>query len=109
MYVWQYGLADYSMGLAAQHLRDESNATALFGRAAKAWRALWDPSTRGGFLRAKDAAGDFIEPFDEFAWAGGAGEYTEAAGNHACKYDDSRLRVLQRGSIDFTCRMSRGH
>jgi putative alpha-1,2-mannosidase len=55
---------------------DTATAAALRNRSDRAWRSLWDPAFKGGFLRAKDEHGGWESPFDEFAWDG---PYTEGS------------------------------
>ena len=73
-----YNLADFSMSLAAAALGHTENAKLLLNR-SKSWRSLFDPSFKGGFMRPKYANGSWLTPFDEFAWEGNSGEFTEAA------------------------------
>ena len=74
-----YALADRSMSLAARFRGDNATAATLEARSRKAWRALFDPSFKGGFFRPRDASGAWQQPFDELAWEGAGGEYTEAS------------------------------
>lgn len=74
-----YALADYSMSLAAKKVGDTKSATELKVRSQNAWRMLWDGEYKGGFFRPKNADGKWISNFDEFAWEGDSGEYTEAS------------------------------
>lgn len=79
-----YWHADYAIGNAARFLGKEelkkidpsfeNDAENLLQR-SKNWVKLLDPET--GFFRNKDANGNFVPGFDEFAWGPQAG-YTEA-------------------------------
>ena len=73
-----YNLADYSMSLAAAELGLESEAATLLNR-SRGWRHLFDRTFKGGFMRPRHGNGSWFAPFDEFAWEGNAGEFTEAA------------------------------
>ena len=58
---------------------DTSNHTILLARSERAWRSLFDGDFKGGFFRPKDAEGRWEEAFDEFAWEGSTGQFTEAS------------------------------
>ena len=66
------------MSRAASELGHTDDAALLLNR-SKSWRSLFDPSFKGGFMRPKYENGSWLSPFDEFAWEGSSGEYTEAA------------------------------
>jgi len=76
-----YALADAAMSLAAKKRGDAAAAETLRKRSSEAWRALFDAEFKGGFMRPKFANGSFVAAatFDEFAWEGASGEYTEAS------------------------------
>jgi len=73
-----YNLADFSMSLAAADLGLTEDAARLLNR-SRSWRKIFDPSFKGGFMRPKSENGTWLTPFDEFAWEGNDGEFTEAA------------------------------
>ena len=73
-----YNLADWSMSLAASELGLTEEAAKLRNRSTT-WRMLFDDSFKGGMMRPRYANGSWLEPFDEFAWEGNSGEFTEAA------------------------------
>lgn len=41
---------------------------AMFEKRSQNWRKLFDPAT--GFLRGKNADGNWVEPFDQYTWGG---------------------------------------
>jgi len=66
-----YAYDDWCVAQIAQtenHLEDYK----LLMERAQNYRRLWDASV--GFMRPKDAAGHWIEPFDQFAWGGSYAE-----------------------------------
>jgi predicted alpha-1,2-mannosidase len=56
---------DFCIAQIAKALGKTGDAEAFTAR-SRNWRKLFDPQT--GFLRGKHANGDWLEPFDEFAW-----------------------------------------
>ena len=66
--------SDHALSHAARVLGLSSEADVLAARAAN-WSLLLDPAT--GFMRARQASGNFTPEFDEFAWGPSVG-YTEA-------------------------------
>ena len=70
-----YVLADYAVAQAAEKLGESAKAKQLLDQSERAWRAIFDSSS-GGFFRARNDTGSFVEPFDKFGWGG---PYTEAS------------------------------
>jgi len=62
-----YAYDDWCVAQAARKLGKMDDYRLLMER-AKNYRKSWDPSV--GFMRARDAEGKWVEPFDEFAWGG---------------------------------------
>jgi predicted alpha-1,2-mannosidase len=70
----EYALADHALALAAGALGKEEVRDRFLER-GKAYRHYIDPVT--GFARGRDSGGKFREPFDPFAAAHRANDYTE--------------------------------
>jgi predicted alpha-1,2-mannosidase len=62
-----YAYDDWCVAQIAKHENQLEDYKELMARAQN-YRLLWDAGT--GFMRPKDAAGHWIEPFDQFAWGG---------------------------------------
>ena len=62
-----YSYNDWCCAVVAESV-GETEHLELFKRRAGNWRNVFDASTR--FLRPKDQAGRFVEPFDPFRWGG---------------------------------------
>lgn len=58
---------DHCIGLIAELLGDEKLAV-VYRRRGQNYRNLFDPAT--GFMRAKNADGQFVTPFDPIEWGG---------------------------------------
>lgn len=75
----------------------------VFARQMYNYKNLFDPKTR--FMRAKDAKGDWIEPFDPMDWGG---PYTEGNAWHwtwSVFQDTQGLINLMGGDKNFTAKM----
>ena len=91
----------------ARAIGDEKSASE-YARMANFYRNLWDPKTR--FFRPKNAAGEFVEPFDPILSGGKGGRnyYTE---NNAWTYiwdvqhDLAHLRELLGGPAGMSRRL----
>ncbi len=68
-----YIYGDYCIGLTARALGREDLAEAYFERGMQ-YKLLYDKDS--GFMRGRDSAGKFVEPFDPFSWGG---DYTEGS------------------------------
>ena len=66
-----YAYDDWCVAQIAQAENHPEDYKMLMARAQN-YRLLWDPSV--GFMRPKDTAGRWIEPFDEFGWGGAYAE-----------------------------------
>ncbi len=62
-----YAYDDWCVAQIARQQHQEEDYQTLMARAQN-YRRLWDAGT--GFMRPKNAAGHWIEPFDQFAWGG---------------------------------------
>jgi predicted alpha-1,2-mannosidase len=62
-----YAYDDWCVAQIARQQNRLDDYKVLMARAQN-YRLLWDTNT--GFMRPKDAAGHWIEPFDQFAWGG---------------------------------------
>jgi predicted alpha-1,2-mannosidase len=67
-----YAYDDWCIAQIAKEQGDLDDYHALIARSQN-YHLLWDPNV--GFMRPKDANGNWIEPFDPFAWGG---SYTES-------------------------------
>ncbi len=74
-------------------------------RRSQNYRASWDPSV--GFFRAKDAAGKWIEPFDEFAWGGAYVEGSAWQCSWAVQHDVDGLAELHGGRQKMADKLDR--
>lgn len=75
----------------------------VFARQMYNYKNLFDPKTR--FMRAKDAKGDWIEPFDPMDWGG---PYTEGNAWHwtwSVFHDTQGLINLMGGDKNFTAKI----
>ncbi|MCQ6959827.1 GH92 family glycosyl hydrolase [Mucilaginibacter aquariorum] len=75
----------------------------VFGRQMYNYKNLFDPKTR--FMRAKDAKGNWIEPFDPMDWGG---PYTEGNAWHwtwSVFHDTQGLINLMGGDKNFTAKL----
>lgn len=75
----------------------------VFARQMYNYKNLFDPKTR--FMRAKDAKGDWIEPFDPMDWGG---PYTEGNAWHwtwSVFHDTQGLINLMGGDRNFTAKI----
>jgi predicted alpha-1,2-mannosidase len=75
-----YAYDDFCIAQVARTLGNSDETQRLLGRASN-YAKLWDSST--GFMRAKNAEGSFVEPFDPLTWGdpyveGGAWQSTWA-------------------------------
>ena len=62
-----YAYDDWCIAQIAQQQNRLDDYNILMARAQN-YRRLWDPGV--GFMRPKNAAGQWIKPFDQFAWGG---------------------------------------
>ena len=62
-----YAYDDWCVAQIARDQNHPDDYQTLLAR-SQYYRLLWDPGT--GFMRPKDAAGHWIEPFDQFGWGG---------------------------------------
>jgi predicted alpha-1,2-mannosidase len=62
-----YAYDDWCVAQIAKRQNQQEDYETLMARAQN-YRRLWDASV--GFMRPKDPAGNWIEPFDQFAWGG---------------------------------------
>ena len=62
-----YAYDDWCVAQIAKQQNQLDDYKVLMKRAQN-YHLLWDPSV--GFMRPKDAQGQWIEPFDQFAWGG---------------------------------------
>ncbi|HUD46060.1 MAG TPA: GH92 family glycosyl hydrolase [Candidatus Baltobacteraceae bacterium] len=62
-----YAYDDWCVAQIARQMNQAEDYQTLMARAQN-YRRLWDVST--GFMRAKDAQGHWVVPFDQFAWGG---------------------------------------
>lgn len=76
---------------------------AQFGKNMYNYKSLYDPGTR--FMRAKDANGKWVEPFDPLSWGG---PYTEGNAWHwqwSVFHDVQGLIKLMGGNRNFTAKI----
>jgi predicted alpha-1,2-mannosidase len=76
---------------------------ASFGKNMYNYKSLYDPGTR--FMRAKDASGKWVEPFDPLSWGG---PYTEGNAWHwqwSVFHDVQGLIGLMGGNKNFTAKI----
>jgi predicted alpha-1,2-mannosidase len=66
-----YAYDDWCVAQIAKNQNQPDVYQTLMARAQN-YRHLWDPTV--GFMHPKDAAGHWIEPFDQFAWGGSYAE-----------------------------------
>ena len=62
-----YAYDDWCVAQIARKLNKLDDYKILMSRAQN-YRLLWDPKV--GFMRPKNADGNWVEPFDQFAWGG---------------------------------------
>ncbi len=62
-----YAYDDWCVAQIAKQLNQTEDYRTLMARAQN-YRRLWNADS--GFMRAKDAQGHWVEPFDQFAWGG---------------------------------------
>ena len=74
---------DWCAGMMAEKLALSNDAEFFFGRAGN-WRNVFDAST--GFMRGKDSAGSWREPFDQFALGHGAGSGNDFTEGNSWQY-----------------------
>jgi len=98
-------MADYAIAQASEVMDDPVNQELLLRRANR-WNLLFDSESQ--FFRPKTASGDFVQPFDRFAWDA-RGAYTEGGAyqyRFYVPFDGSGLSAaydLARGSAGGLC------
>lgn len=95
----EYAYADWCIYRFGQSLGKSAEALAPYKRGALNYRHLYDQETR--LMRAKDAGGNFIKPFDPSGWTR---EYTEGNAWHwsFCVFHDPQgLIELMGGNKSF--------
>ena len=89
-----YSYNDWCCARVADALGEDA---AGFDARAGSWRNLFDAKT--GFLRPRDAAGAFVEPFREFAWGGPYREGGPWQYRFAVPHDPAGLDDLLNGRL----------
>ena len=97
-----YAYDDWCIAQIARKLNHPEDEKVLMARSQN-YRNLWDPSV--GFMRAKNADGTWVEPFDQFLWGG---PYCEA-GPWVCSWfaphDPAGLASLVGGRTQFAAKL----
>ena len=93
-----YAYDDWCVAQAAKITGQTADYRTLMRRAQN-YRKLWDPSVK--FMRARDAHGNFVRDFDEFAWGGGYTEGGPWQSSWAVEQDVAGLADLAGGPAAF--------
>ena len=93
-----YAYDDWCVAQAAKLTGHEADHRTLMQRSLN-YRKLWDPSVR--FMRGKDASGQWVPDFDEFAWGGGYTESGPWQSSWAVQHDVAGLADLTGGPAAF--------
>ena len=99
-----YAYDDWCVARIAEHLHQAEVAGALSLRAQN-YRKLWDPSV--GFMRDKKADGQWVEPFDEFAWGGPYAESGPWQASWFVPHDPAGLAGLIGGREALAAKLDR--
>jgi len=97
-----YAYDDWCVAQMAKIYGEPEVAKTLMVR-AKNYPILWDASV--GFMRAKDADGKWIEPFDEFLWGGPYCESGAWQASWFVPHDPAGLTVLLGGRAAFATKL----
>jgi predicted alpha-1,2-mannosidase len=90
-----YAYDDWCIGQVATHLGRKDLATRMNERALN-YQKLWDSSV--GFMRARNADGTWLEPFNQFDWGGPYCEGGPWQSSWAVQHDPAGLMSLVGGS-----------
>ena len=90
-----YAYDDWCVAQIARAENHPDDYNTLMARALN-YRLLWDPSV--GFMRPKDAAGHWIEPFNPFGWGGPYAEGGPWQCSFFVPHDTAGLASLAGGS-----------
>jgi predicted alpha-1,2-mannosidase len=97
-----YAYDDFCIAQVAAALgRDDDRRTML--RRAQNYRKLFDP--RVGFMRGRTAGGEWVKPFDEFAWGGPYVEGSVWQCGWAVPHDPAGLIKLMGGDKQFVAKL----
>lgn len=99
-----YAYDDWCVSRIAGILGDSEVSKKLADR-SQHYRNLWDGER--GFMRAKDAGGKWIEPFDEFLWGGPYCESGPWQASWFAPHDTPGLADLQGGAEKFSVKLDR--
>ncbi len=97
-----YAYDDWCVAQLALRLNHPEIAKTLLARAQN-YRNLWDPGV--GFMRAKNAEGQWIEPFDPFAWGGPYAESGPWQSSWFVPHDPLGLTGLLGGKPAFIAKL----
>ncbi|RYF98451.1 MAG: glycoside hydrolase family 92 protein, partial [Caulobacteraceae bacterium] len=99
-----YAYDDWCIAQVARHLgRTEDEKRML--ESSQNYRKLYDESV--GFMRAKNADGTWLEPFDEFAWGGPYCEGGPWQNSWAVQHDPAGLMAIMGGEEAFAAKIDR--
>ena len=93
---------DFCISVVARLLGEDDEADKLLAR-SKNYANLFDKETR--FLRGKDRAGNFREPFDPFSWGGDNCEGSSWQSSFAACHDVEGLARLHGGEAALASRL----
>jgi len=99
-----YAYDDWCVARIAAILGDADVSKKLLARSQN-YRNLWNPES--GFMRAKDAQGKWIEPFDEFLWGGPYCESGAWQSSWFVPHDIPGLVGLHGGDGKFSAQLDR--
>ena len=97
-----YAYDDWCIAQIAKEQNHPDVYKTLMARAQN-YRLLWDPNV--GFMHAKNAGGQWIEPFDQFAWGGPYAEGGPWQCSWFVPHDTAGLASLAGGREKLAARM----
>jgi len=98
-----YAYDDWCVAQIAQEQGETNVCQTLMARAQN-YRLLWDANV--GFMRPKDAAGHWIEPFDAYAWGGPYAEGGPWQGSFFVPHDTAGLASLAGGRDKLAAKLN---
>jgi len=98
-----YAYDDWCVAQIARDQNHPDDYQTLLARSQN-YRLLWDPGV--GFMRPKDAAGHWIEPFDQFGWGGPYAEGGPWQDSFFVPHDTAGLARLAGGPDQLAAKLN---